>query len=488
MSDVPVVPDSDRRSTATLSASTGPVTVGFAVYGGAADLSVFVDGVLIDPSDWVLTSASALNVLTDVLPAGDGRVTFNSPQTGSVAVIGEIKPKRLSQFTVGVGITAESHNLVLSTIIACLREVYSWGKSAIRLNEGERAAALPSAANRALKLLSFDAVGNPIATISIDGITGPAGPDGAKGFYGRKFLFDATTSDADPGAGKFRLNNAAAASATAIYIDNVDINSASATGWLDSFDDNNDTARRGILQILSITDDTIFAEYLVTGSVVDGTGYRKLTVSYLGGNGALSGNCAFLFAPAGNKGTDGAGTGDVTGQASSVDSEIALFSGTGGKTIKRASVSGMLKAVSGVLSAAVAGTDYLAPAAIGVTVQGYDAATIKGNVENQTLTGGVEVTSKALNGGSAVTTGTLTLDVADRPLQHYTNGGAHTLAPGSVNGACMLDITNNGSAGAITTSGWTKVVGSFTTTNGHKFRCHCSVGNGGSLLIIQALQ
>lgn len=45
----------------------------------------------------------------------------------------------------------------------------------------------------------------------------------------------------------------------------------------------------------------------------------------------------------------GAGTGDVTGQASSVDSEIALFSGTGGKTIKRATGTGFVKVTSGVI-------------------------------------------------------------------------------------------------------------------------------------------
>jgi hypothetical protein len=73
-------------------------------------------------------------------------------------------------------------------------------------------------------------------------------------------------------------------------------------------------------------------------------------------------------------------------------------------------------------------------------------------------------------------------------MQHCVNGGAFTLAPGTNRGAYMLDIENNGSAGAITTSGWTKVVGSFTTTNGHKFRCHCSIGEEGSLLSIQALQ
>lgn len=107
--------------------------------------------------------------------------------------------------------------------------------------------------------------------------------------------------------------------------------------------------------------------------------------------------------------------------------------------------------------------------------------------ENQgPLTGGAEVTSKSLGTKSS---GTLTLDMADRPLQHYTNGGAHTLAPGAVNGTSIVDITNNASAGTITTSGWTKAVGSaFTTTDGHKFRCHCSVGNGGSLLVVQAMQ
>jgi len=54
------------------------------------------------------------------------------------------------------------------------------------------------------------------------------------------------------------------------------------------------------------------------------------------------------------------GTGDLSGPASSVDSEIALFSSTTGKVIKRATTTGILKGTSGVLSAATAGTDYQA--------------------------------------------------------------------------------------------------------------------------------
>lgn len=47
-------------------------------------------------------------------------------------------------------------------------------------------------------------------------------------------------------------------------------------------------------------------------------------------------------------------TDKVEGQSSSVDSEVALFSGTGGKTIKRASATGLAVLTSGVLSAVTA--------------------------------------------------------------------------------------------------------------------------------------
>ncbi|TGR84605.1 hypothetical protein EN866_32890 [Mesorhizobium sp. M2D.F.Ca.ET.223.01.1.1] len=108
------------------------------------------------------------------------------------------------------------------------------------------------------------------------------------------------------------------------------------------------------------------------------------------------------------------------------------------------------------------------------------------NVQGQTVTGGASVTSFSLG---TVSSGTLTPVPSDRPMQHYINNGAHTLAPGAVSGYYVLDITNGASAGAITTSGWTKVSGdAFTTTNGNKFRCSCSIGNGGSLLSVQALQ
>ena len=64
----------------------------------------------------------------------------------------------------------------------------------------------------------------------------------------------------------------------------------------------------------------------------------------------------------------GAGSGDVTGPASSVDGEIALFDSTTGKILKRASTTGILKGTSGVIGAATAGSDYYAPGGTDVPV------------------------------------------------------------------------------------------------------------------------
>lgn len=88
-----------------------------------------------------------------------------------------------------------------------------------------------------------------------------------------------------------------------------------------------------------------------------------------------------------------------------------------------------------------------------------------------------------------VTTGTLTFGPSVR-LVHYTNNGAHTLAPPSTDCDVEVLISNGSSAGAITTSGWSHVRGdSFTTTNTHRFLCRARrVGASVSILIVTALQ
>lgn len=89
-----------------------------------------------------------------------------------------------------------------------------------------------------------------------------------------------------------------------------------------------------------------------------------------------------------------------------------------------------------------------------------------------------------------VSGGTITLNPANGNFQHYVNAGAHTLAPPS-SGNCVIlvQVTNNASAGAITTSGFTDSDGdSLTTTDGDDFELYVTRHNGFTRLDKKAYQ
>jgi hypothetical protein len=96
----------------------------------------------------------------------------------------------------------------------------------------------------------------------------------------------------------------------------------------------------------------------------------------------------------------------------------------------------------------------------------------------QVLTGGVHLTP--FNIGT-VTSGTTTIDCGNNAAQKMTNGGASTIAAPANDGQCIILITNNGSAGSISFSGFT--VGSNTgasldTVNAHEFSVFVWETNG----------
>lgn len=88
--------------------------------------------------------------------------------------------------------------------------------------------------------------------------------------------------------------------------------------------------------------------------------------------------------------------------------------------------------------------------------------------------------------------GTFTPDPANGAHQKATFNGALTLAPPSTGTGdattVTLTVTNGASAGAITTSGFTKKDGSFDTTSGNKFKCFMTVDSVASYLNIVAMQ
>lgn len=157
-------------------------------------------------------------------------------------------------------------------------------------------------------------------------------------------------------------------------------------------------------------------------------------------------------------------------------SATGLIARTGSGTVAARTITGTANKIAVTNGDGVSGDPTLT---VGSSVALLDAAA-------QTLSGGARVTTYD-NGTKS--SGTLTPDPGNGPHQKYTNNGAHTLAPGTNYGSYWLDVTNGASAGAITTSGWTKVTGdSFTTTNASKFACAAHVSELGSLLIVQAMQ
>ena len=138
------------------------------------------------------------------------------------------------------------------------------------------------------------------------GPTGGTGPTGAEGNNaGARFNFSTTITDADPGIGNFRFNNAAIASTTVIYLDLQEAGSVDVTAFIDSWDDST-SAVKGYLAIDSNTNaDTSFGIFRLN-SITTATGYRKLNVTYLSGSGPSNTEaCVLRFFRTGDLGATG---------------------------------------------------------------------------------------------------------------------------------------------------------------------------------------
>jgi len=116
---------------------------------------------------------------------------------------------------------------------------------------------------------------------------------------------------------------------------------------------------------------------------------------------------------------------------------------------------------------------------------GCNAALASLTAADQTLSGGANVTPPVAGAGS------FTIDCGLGPLESYTNGGNATLTAPASSASCLILVTNNGSAGTLTLTGFT--VGSntgdaFDTTNGHVFLLQITRINTVSTYLVKALQ
>lgn len=125
----------------------------------------------------------------------------------------------------------------------------------------------------------------------------------------------------------------------------------------------------------------------------------------------------------------------------------------------------------------------------GITANVQSQLDAKAPILNPTFTGTVglpaatvadSVTTTADNGGT-FSSGTYTPTPVGGNMKRIVNGGAFTLAAPTVSGdyTLVIQITNNGTAGAVTLSGFNKTLGSsFTTTSGNDFFVYITKCNG----------
>lgn len=97
-------------------------------------------------------------------------------------------------------------------------------------------------------------------------------------------------------------------------------------------------------------------------------------------------------------------TDKVEGQAASIDSEVALFSGTGGKTIKRASTTGIATLTAGVLSVtSTTGTGNVVLASSPTITTPTIGSYINANHSHQNSGGGGVLDAAAVSSGTVAT-------------------------------------------------------------------------------------
>jgi hypothetical protein len=250
------------------------------------------------------------------------------------------------------------------------------------------------------------------------------------------YNFSTTTTMADPGSGNVRFNNVLFASVTAIAIDNLDANGVDQSAYIALFDDSTNTVK-GTLVFRTGGGDV--ATFNITG-LTDNSGWFQIAVTHVASSGTFSNaEDTFIgFTRAGDKGADGAGSGDVSGPGASVtDNAVTRWDGTSGQLVQNSTVT--ISDAGAVAAGSLTLTTDLAVADGGTGAS--DAATARSNLGAAASGSNSDIT--ALTG--------LTTDLS--VAQGGTGAGTFT-ANGVLygNGTSAIGATGAGTSGQVLTS------------------------------------
>ena len=161
-------------------------------------------------------------------------------------------------------------------------------------------------------------------------------PAGDGDVAGLDYVLDTTTTDSDTVSGTLRFNHGTVSSASQIFIDDNDANSADVSSYLLTWDDSTNSADRGQIYITKKSAPANYAIFKISGASTDASGYVKLAVTHVSSAGSFANTdpIAVEFNRTGNAGTDGT----MSGPGSSTDNAVARFNGTNGETVQNSGV------------------------------------------------------------------------------------------------------------------------------------------------------
>lgn len=154
------------------------------------------------------------------------------------------------------------------------------------------------------------------------GDSGSAGPN-----TGYAFKWSTGTTDADPGSGYVRANNASPASATYLYVSKLSADGASLATRIAEWGASTSTVK-GTIRLFSVSNAGNEINYRITGAAVDATTYYKIPVSDGEVTGSLSADAvlAASVTRTGDAGNNGVGSGTVTSIGLTMPAEFSVGS------------------------------------------------------------------------------------------------------------------------------------------------------------------
>lgn len=230
---------------------------------------------------------------------------------------------------------------------------------------------------------NLNVIFTPVGT----GATGAIGPTGAAGVSGGLYYaFDSsTTTNADPGTGDVRLNDAAFVDVTEIAISysGADTGAPDFETLIKTWDDSTTLTNRGQILLKKSSAVENFAAYRITAAITDGTTYGRFTVVHDDSSGSFSDtdDIRVEFTRTGDTGATGPGSGDLlaSNNLSDVGSAAAALSNIGAAAASHVHpasdiTSGTLAHERGGLELDVSGFSGLVRIAGGVTSAVSDAS------------------------------------------------------------------------------------------------------------------